>query len=81
MAKYRDFDGVTRVVQASGRTPTMASNNLRMLLKNRTDAGRSGARRTVWLRRHRRARLAPQALRPSTHQAWATPCRGSVVVS
>lgn len=42
IAKYRDFDGVTRVVQASGRTPTMASNNLRVLLKNRTDAGRSG---------------------------------------
>lgn len=41
-AKYREFDGVTRHVQASGRTRTMASNNLRVLLKNPTDAARSG---------------------------------------
>ncbi len=39
---YRDFDGVTRLVEASGRTPTMATNNLRQKLQNRTQAGRYG---------------------------------------
>ena len=28
-AYYHDFDGLTRLVEASGRTPTMAVNNLR----------------------------------------------------
>ena len=41
-AYYRDFDGVTRLVEASGRTPTIATNNLRMKVQNRTLAGRHG---------------------------------------
>src|SRR5680860_316896 len=41
-AYYRDFDGVTRLVESSGRTPTMATNNLRQKLQNRTLAGRHG---------------------------------------
>ena len=42
LAQYRDFDGVTRVVQASGKTATQASQNLRQALQNRTQAGRHG---------------------------------------
>jgi hypothetical protein len=42
LARYRDFDGVTRLVQASGRTATQASQNLRMRLQNRALAGRRG---------------------------------------
>ena len=42
MANYRDFDGVTRVVEASGRTATQASQNLRMRLQSRTRAGGYG---------------------------------------
>ncbi len=41
-AYYRDFDGVPRLVEASGRTATMASQNLRTKLQNRTAAGRHG---------------------------------------
>ena len=41
-AYYRDFDGVTRLVESSGRTPTMATNSLRQKLQNRTLAGRHG---------------------------------------
>ena len=41
-AYYRDFDGVTRLVEASGRTATMATNNLRQKMQNRTLAGRHG---------------------------------------
>ena len=41
-AYYRDFDGITRLVEASGKTPTMATNNLRQKLQNRTLAGRHG---------------------------------------
>ena len=41
-AYYRDFDGVTRLVEASGRTATMATNNLRQKLQSRTLAGRHG---------------------------------------
>lgn len=40
MADYRDFDGVVRRVEASGRTPTAATQNLRRRLQNRTNAGR-----------------------------------------
>ena len=42
MANYRDFDGVTRVVEASGRTATQASQNLRMRLQSRTRASGHG---------------------------------------
>jgi integrase len=42
LARYRDFDGVTRLVQASGRTATQASQNLRMQLQGRALAGRRG---------------------------------------
>jgi integrase len=42
VAQYRDFDGVTRQVQASGRSPTAATQNLRQKLQNRTQAGRHG---------------------------------------
>ncbi|MBY9076647.1 hypothetical protein K1X13_17570 [Nocardioides sp. WL0053] len=42
LAPYRDFDGVTRVVQASGKTATQASQNLRQALQNRTQSGRHG---------------------------------------
>src|SRR5256885_584013 len=41
-AYYRDFDGVTRLVEASGRTATMASQNLRLKLQTRSLAGRVG---------------------------------------
>lgn len=42
LARYRDFNGVTRLVQASGRTATQASQKLRMQLQNRARAGRHG---------------------------------------
>jgi hypothetical protein len=42
MARYRDYDGVTRLVQASGRTATMASQKLRMQLQSRALAGNRG---------------------------------------
>lgn len=42
LARYRDFDGVTRLVQASGRTATQASQKLRLRLQNRSRAGRHG---------------------------------------
>ena len=42
MADYRDFDGVTRLVEASGRTATQASQNLRMRLQARTRASGHG---------------------------------------
>ena len=42
LARYRDFDGVTRLVQASGRTATQASQKLRMQLQSRALAGRHG---------------------------------------
>src|SRR3954454_3618525 len=42
LARYRDFDGVTRLVQASGRTGTQASQALRMQLQGRALAGRHG---------------------------------------
>ena len=41
-AYYRDFDGVTRLVEASGKTATQATQNLRQKLQNRTLAGRHG---------------------------------------
>lgn len=41
-AYYRDFDGRTRLVEASGRTATQAGQNLRSKLQNRTLAGRDG---------------------------------------
>lgn len=41
-AYFRDFDGVTRLAEASGRTPMMATNNLRQKLQNRILAGRHG---------------------------------------
>ncbi len=40
-AYYRDFDGVSRLVEASGRTRTLASSHLRLKLQNRASAGRS----------------------------------------
>jgi integrase len=42
VAQYRDFDGVTRQVQASGKSATQATQNLRQKLQNRTLAGRHG---------------------------------------
>lgn len=42
LARYRDFDGVTRLVQASGRTATQASQKLRMQLQGRALSGRRG---------------------------------------
>jgi integrase len=42
MAKYRDFDGRTRTVEASGKTRTAAANNLRQKLKDRAVGGRHG---------------------------------------
>lgn len=41
-AKYRDFDGVTRLVEASGRTASMATQNLRAKLQLRASSARSG---------------------------------------
>lgn len=42
LARYRDFDGVTRLVQVSGRTATQASQRLRLQLQHRALAGRHG---------------------------------------
>ncbi|ADB31176.1 integrase family protein [Kribbella flavida DSM 17836] len=42
IAKFRDFDGRTRVVQANGRTPNDASNRLRQKLKERSEKARGG---------------------------------------
>jgi integrase len=42
MSMFRDFDGVTRSVQARGKTATQASQNLRLRLQNRTLAGGQG---------------------------------------
>lgn len=42
VANYRDFDGVVRRLQASGRTATQASQNLRRKLQTRSQAGRHG---------------------------------------
>jgi len=42
LAKYRDFDGVTRLVEASGKSKTHATQNLRQKLQNRTQGGRHG---------------------------------------
>jgi len=42
LAKYRDFDGVVRLVEASGKTATAATQNLRRRLQNRTSAGLHG---------------------------------------
>lgn len=42
VADYRDFDGVVRRVEASGRSATSATQNLRRKLQNRTAAGRHG---------------------------------------
>jgi integrase len=41
-AQYRDFDGVTRVVEATGTSKTNATQKLRQKLQNRTQAGRYG---------------------------------------
>lgn len=42
MADYRDFDGVVRRVEASGKTATAATQNLRQKLQNRVGEGRRG---------------------------------------
>jgi hypothetical protein len=42
VADYRDFDGRIRRVEASGRSVTQATQNLRSRLQNRTLAGRHG---------------------------------------
>jgi integrase len=42
LADYRDFDGVVRRVEASGRSVTQATQNLRQKLQIRSVAGRSG---------------------------------------
>jgi integrase len=42
VADYRDFDGVVRRVEASGRSVTQATQTLRQKLQNRTLAGRHG---------------------------------------
>ena len=41
MAKYRDFDGVTRGRGGHGKRKTQREKNLRQKLKNRTAAGRT----------------------------------------
>lgn len=42
MADYRDFDGVVRRVEASGKTATAATQSLRQKLQSRAAAGRQG---------------------------------------
>lgn len=42
VTQYRDFDGVTRQVQASGKSATAATQALRQKLQNRSAAGRRG---------------------------------------
>lgn len=42
MADYRDFDGVVRRVETSGRSVTLATQKLRQKLQNRAMAGRHG---------------------------------------
>jgi len=42
VVNYRDFDGITRRVEASGRTATAATQNLRTALQNRSLGGRHG---------------------------------------
>src|SRR5688572_8502850 len=42
MAKYRDYDGVVRLVEASGKSETQATQNLRQKLQTRAGAGRQG---------------------------------------
>lgn len=42
MADYRDFDGVARRVEASGKSATSAAPNLRQKLQHRTGVGRHG---------------------------------------
>jgi integrase len=42
IAKYRDFDGVVRLVEASGKSATQATQSLRQKLQNRAGAGRQG---------------------------------------
>ena len=42
IAKYRDYDGVTRRVQAQGKTPAQAENRLRAKLKERSAVSRKG---------------------------------------
>lgn len=42
VADYRDFDGVVRRVEASGRSVTQATQNLGAKLQNRTLAGQHG---------------------------------------
>ncbi len=42
MADYRDFDGLVRRVEASGRSVTQATQRLRQKLQSRTLAGRHG---------------------------------------
>ena len=47
VADYRDFDGVVRRVEASGRSVTQATQNLRHKLQNRSLAGRHGELTTM----------------------------------
>jgi integrase len=42
IAKYRDYDGITRRVQAQARTPAQAENRLRAKLKERSAVSRKG---------------------------------------
>src|SRR4051812_45592761 len=42
VVNYRDFDGVVRRIEASGKTATAATQNLRRRLQSRTTAGRYG---------------------------------------
>ena len=42
VAKYRDFDGVTRQVEAQAKTPAQAENALRAKLKERSSMSRKG---------------------------------------
>lgn len=41
-AKYRDHDGLTRLVSAFGKSKTAAENNLRQKLQARAKTGRTG---------------------------------------
>src|SRR6266511_186114 len=41
-ARFRDFDGRTKTVEASGKSATTAANNLREKLRERSAAGRDG---------------------------------------
>ena len=90
-AYYRDFDGVTRRVEASGRTATMATTGPTQRLQNRTLAvdhgdltamSRFSRRGELWLFEGRcdgrgRTALARQRSTPTVGSSGTTCCRRS----